>query len=35
MRNYVRKTDNPRLSNISKEELESLGEEGRAERRRH
>jgi len=34
MRNYVRKTDNKRLPNISKEELDLLGEEGHAKRRR-
>jgi len=34
MKNYVRKTDTVRAPKISKEELDSLGEEGRAERRR-
>lgn len=34
MKNYVRKTDFLQTPRISKEELDSLGEEGRAERRR-
>jgi hypothetical protein len=34
MRNYIRKTDTPRAPNISKEELDNLGEKGRAERKR-
>jgi hypothetical protein len=34
MKNYVRKTDVLQTPRISKEELDSLGEEGRAERKR-
>ncbi len=34
MKNYVRKTDNLQTPRISKEELDNLGEEGRAERKR-
>ena len=34
MKNYIRKTDDLQTPRISKEELDSLGEEGRAERKR-